>query len=408
MAYDADPTKRKEDGEEAPGESQYAALLTGGGGATAPAAGGGGTPAQAAPKSSTVPGFVNFDRYVSANKGTTDRLANEIKGRERNYGADATALQAGVLKDATAGATTPGVTTGTHITGTTADVQNTALANSGPTSDGFVTGRQGIIKGPHGSGNAPTPPGAPPPGAPPPVSSPASGLTQTGDTDYTRDQAVDFSDNTYTGPLVADLGSRYASLLDRSGKMSGLATAAKAGDYSSIVPGANAFDSKLLGTTNAGQVLQDRAAAMKKQYDAAYGQSTADVTKAYNDTNENVSQWNTLLDGYDADVATAEGIKTAHATKDHDAKVTDLLGFTDTFFNKDPGAFVQGGDQMGLGGNPLKAGIQNFTPAAIKDLAEAARSGDYGKVLRKFTEFYQFFNPGQPVPDVIHSSSLFV
>lgn len=82
MAYDLDPTKDPSKDEEKP-ESQYSALLapaTNAGTLQGPTASAAAASPAVAPKVST-PGFVSFDRYLNANRGTLEAQRNAQQAR---------------------------------------------------------------------------------------------------------------------------------------------------------------------------------------------------------------------------------------------------------------------------------------------------------------------------------------
>ncbi len=257
MAYDADPTKKKdEDG--ATAESQYASLLPGGAEPASPAAVGGGVAAPAAaPKSGVSPGFVNQDRYASANKSTTDRLAADVSRRGAGLENEFKSVQAGVDKDIAAGRGSA-IPAASGVTGlaatTTAATQNQLLGS----------GQQATV-----------------------------------------DDAKKYAAQTYTGPDAEAVASRYAPLLSQADDLRSKANATKQGDFSSMVKGANAFDNALLSNAGAGRLIQDSASKVGSLYGQAPAASAAAANTAKTDVAAQASAWAPLLEKYNTDTAAA-------------------------------------------------------------------------------------------------------
>lgn len=132
MAYVQDPTQEDDDPTKS-GESQYAELLTGG--TSAPAAGP--APAAAPTPAASRPGFVNFDRYLNANRDATQNAVNKGATDLENR---AKGVQAGLgqVKDEIATAATKGTVQGPDtVTPSAATTQRDAINNmsyAGPKS----------------------------------------------------------------------------------------------------------------------------------------------------------------------------------------------------------------------------------------------------------------------------------
>lgn len=269
MAYALDPAQNPD--EEEKKVSQYAALMAPAGGtAAAPAA------APAAPKAPSRPGFVNFDRYMSANQSTVDRMRSDA---QRSLDTRADKVQSGLktaeseIRAATPTAA-PDPAGHTIVNSSVAEQQHEALTNGAATT-----------------------------------------------LDEARNNA-----KTGTAPTAADVQSKYAPLLAETTTLRDQANALKQGDYSSVVRGATGFDNQLLGA--AGGVNTSRVDGLRSAYDTSYGGAEKLAADGAQKNAENASKWQALIEKYEADQATNDAALADKAVERKNKKAEE-----DRFFN---------------------------------------------------------------------------
>jgi hypothetical protein len=268
-----DPTQ--DDDKEAE-QSQYSALLAPAAPAEAAA-----TPSaapSAAPKKSSTPGFVNFDRYVNANK---DNVARDREAKQKSVDSRYSAL--------------------TDSLGSAQNVQ--ADTGRAPTAGESIA--PASVRDIQAQG----------------IGSIKQGLS--GEAQVTKDEAIARAGATYGGPTQQDVDSKYAPLLAQKNRLQEEANAAKTGSY-----GGNAFDDALIGAT--GGVDYSKVDGMEKQYDSSYTTAQNAAQNARTTFDANKSAWQVLLDQYGpveaaAKEAETERIRTSQARADRQAKI-------DTYF----------------------------------------------------------------------------
>ncbi len=294
MAFALDPAKPDE--EEEP-KSAYADLMPAGAPTAATPAASGAPAPRAAP---ATPGFVNFDRYMNANRDTANRMVDGVAGRIESKAAKVENGVQSAQKDLTAAAsaaTIQGPAAGAQIgrpPPTAAATQTQAITMTSPGGKP-MTGRMRL-----------PPSGAPAPAPAAPAPAPGAWVSH----DELRANAA----KDYTGPTTTDVRSRYDALLGDlgTGRDEAAAAGSAAGLQGLIGKNATAFDASLASAAGGGRLggLKNRFDRVGGVYDTAL-KSTSDAVNAAGTTSgEAISKWDALMAKEEA----AEADRTATAT----------------------------------------------------------------------------------------------
>lgn len=378
MAYDPlDPNRKEEEG----AESQYASLLAPAAGAAAPSAGAAAPAPQAAR-----PGFVNFDRYLGANRDNAKEMTSGVLGKMRtkaNTVSDGIGSAESSINEGIRTNTVKGPEAGTVI-GTPPTTASTQQANVSalPTPTSLPTSRSGTmpVTIPGSTTARPTTHTAP---MPTPYVAPPAPPTST------YENAAALGDSTYKGPTTEAVRSLYDPLIGdlTSGGLDATA-ATSAHGLQGLIPGGTAFDGALGRGVSGSQfdALKDRFTALKGQYDSSLAGSTTRASDAETSSKDAISKWDALRDTEDGERLTEKSAEETRARNvEIDRNNLRTAFFTDTMPTLAPWIQAAGG----MTPEQYKSATDRLSPEDMSDISNGRTPEER---FQRFMWFFRKYN----------------